>query len=116
VPIDSAKSVASTLIAGGTVKHAYLGVTIGNAPSGNGAQIACVVNGGPADKAGLQANDVITAVAGQSIADANALTGNIGSRTPGQSVTVTVKRNGSTKTLTVTLGSQPSSTTNNCSS
>jgi putative serine protease PepD len=116
VPIDAAKSVASTLIAGGTVKHSYLGVTVADATSGSGARIGCVVSGGPADSAGLKAGDVITAVDGQSISGADALTANLGSRVPGAKVTMTIDRNGSTKSIQVTLGTRPSSSTqNNCS-
>ena len=117
VPIDAAKSVAQTLIAGGTVKHAYLGVTIGNATNGNGATIGCVVNGGPADTAGLQAGDTITAVGGQATANADALTASIGNLAPGAKVTLTIDRNGTTKSITVTLGTRPTSAvSNNCSS
>ena len=116
VPIDAAKSVASTLIAGGTVKHSYLGVTVADASSGSGARIGCVVSGGPADTAGLKAGDVITAVDGQTISGADALTANLGGRLPDAKVTVTIDRNGSTKSIQVTLGTRPSSTTqNNCS-
>jgi len=114
VPINTAKNVANTLIAGGTVKHAYLGVTI-NTASTNGAKVVCVVNGGPADSAGLKADDVITAVDGQSIGNPDALTAKLASRAPGDKVTLTIDRGGSTKQIQVTLGSQPSSTTNNCS-
>ncbi len=117
VPIDAAKTVASTLIAGGTVKHAYLGVTIGNATTGTGASVGCVVTGGPADSAGLQAGDTITAVDGQTIAGADALTANLGARAPGVKVTLTIDRNGTTKTLSVTLGTRPAgAASNNCSS
>jgi putative serine protease PepD len=117
VPIDAAKSVANTLIAGGTVKHSYLGVTIADATKGAGAQIGCIVSGGPADTAGLQAGDVITAVDGESISGADALTADLSGRLPGTKVTVTVDRNGSTKSIQVTLGTRPSSSTgNNCSS
>jgi len=116
VPIDTAKNVANTLIAGGTVKHAYLGITVGDASSGAGASVGCVVNGGPADSAGLKANDVITAIGSASISSADDLTANLGSRAPGDKVTLTVKRNGSTQKLDVTLGSRPSSAaSNNCS-
>jgi putative serine protease PepD len=114
VPINTARGVANTLIAGGTVKHAYLGVTI-NTASTHGAKVVCVVNGGPADSAGVQAGDVITAVDAQSIASPDALTANLSSRAPGDKVTLTIERGGSTKQIEVTLGSQPSSTTNNCS-
>jgi putative serine protease PepD len=116
VPINAAKNVASTLIAGGTVKHSYLGVTVGDATNGAGARIGCVVNGGPAASAGLQAGDVITAVDGQAISGADALTANLGSRLPGDKVTLTITRNGSTKSIQVTLGTRPTSAaSNNCS-
>ena len=114
VPINTAKHVADTLIAGGTVKHAYLGVTITDAASG-GVQIGCVVSGGPADQAGLKAGDVVTAVDGETIAGSDALSANLSSRLPGDKVTLTVKSGGSTKSLDVTLGTQPTSTSTSCS-
>jgi putative serine protease PepD len=113
VPIDAAKSVAQTLIAGGTVRHAYLGVTIGSASGG--AKIGCVVNGSPADSAGVKVGDVITTFDGNAIADADALTAAVTNAKPGAKVTLTVQRNGSEKQLTVTLGTQPASLSNNCS-
>jgi putative serine protease PepD len=112
VPIDASKSVARTLIAGGKVEHAYLGVTM--AATG-AARITCVVTGGPADSAGLKAGDVIKTLAGESIPNYNALTGAIGAQRPGDKVTVTVENKGSTRHVTVTLGSRPASTSNNCS-
>ena len=115
VPIDAAKSVAATLIAGGKVQHSYLGVTVADATSGAGAQIGCIVSGGPADKAGLKAGDVITAVGSEQISGADALTANLSSRLPNDKVTLTIERNGSTKSVDVTLGSRPSSSQNNCS-
>src|SRR5436190_3115898 len=57
VPIDSAESVAQTLIAGGTVEHAYLGIRIKDVPGG--AKVSQVVAGSPAEKAGLKVGDVI---------------------------------------------------------
>ena len=113
VPIDASKSVAATLIAGGTVEHAYLGVTV--SPNG-AARVACIVKGGPADSAGLKAGDVITSLDGRSVANYDELTAAIGAAKPGDKVTVTVTNNGSTRTVSVTLGSRPSSTSNNCSS
>jgi putative serine protease PepD len=116
VPIDAAKSVATTLISGGTVQHAYLGVSVADATTGGGARIGCVVSGAPADNAGLKAGDVITGVDGQTISGADALTSNIGSRAPGEKVTLTIDRNGSTKTVQVTLGTRPQTTSSTCSS
>jgi putative serine protease PepD len=108
IPINAAKNVATTLIAGGKVQHAYLGVTIRDAASGSGAQVSQVVSGSPADKAGLKAGDVITAVSGTTISGADELTAAVGSRAPGDAVTLTIDRSGSTKTITVTLGTRPS--------
>jgi len=108
IPIDSVKNVASTLIAGGTVKHAYLGVTIADATTGAGARVSSVVADSPAAKAGLQAGDVITAVDGTSISGTDDLTSILARHSPGDKVTLTVDRNGTTKQLTVTLGTQPS--------
>ena len=114
VPIDAARSVAQTLISGGTVKHAYLGVTIGSADGG--AKVGCVVKGGPAESAGLKPGDVITKFDGHAIASADALTAAVVGTRPSQKVSVTVQRDGSTKQLDVTLGTQPASlSNNNCS-
>jgi putative serine protease PepD len=107
VPINAAKSVAQTLIAGGTVQHAYLGVFIGDAPNG-GAEISSVKQGTPAAKAGLKKGDVITAVNGKALENADALTAAVTSRSPGQKLTLTVHRGSSTRQITITLGSQPS--------
>jgi putative serine protease PepD len=113
VPIDAARNVARTLIAGGTVQHAYLGVTISSA--GGGAQIGCVVKSGPAASAGLEQGDVITKFGGRTITTADALTAAVTHAKPGQKVTVTARQKGSTKQFSVTLGTQPSSISNSCS-
>ena len=107
VPIDAAKTVASTLIAGGTVKHAYVGVRIQDAAGG--ARIAKVVGGSPAAKAGLKVGDVVTEFAGKPVASADVLTADVSAAKAGQTVTVTVRRGATTKHLSVTLGVQPAS-------
>ena len=61
------------LRATGKVSHAYLGVQTGDA-KGAGAQVGAVTAGGPADNAGLQVGDVITAFGGKSVDDGSALT------------------------------------------
>ncbi len=105
-PIDVAKASAATIIAGGTVQHAYMGVRIGDGPNG-GAEVGRVYAGTPADKAGLKKGDVITAWNGKSILNADALTAYVTQSHPGDSVTITVRRAGATKHLTLTLGVQP---------
>ena len=107
VPIDRSKSVAQTLIAGGKVNHAYLGVRIGTVPGG--ARITQVVAGSPAAKASLKVGDVITAFDGKTITSADDLTAAVTTAKSGDSVTVTVKRGGTTKHVSVQLGVQPTS-------
>jgi putative serine protease PepD len=107
VPIDASKSVAQTLIAGGTVQHAYVGIEIKNVTGG--AEITQVVSGSPAAKAGLKVGDIVTAFDGQKIASADALTGAVFNAKSGATASVTIQRHGATKRVSVKLGVQPSS-------
>jgi putative serine protease PepD len=109
-PIDAAKTSAATLIAGGTVQHAYMGVRVGDA-TGGGAKVGLVLAGTPAANAGLKKGDVIVAYNGKSLLNADALTALVTQSKVGQSVTLTVHRGGETKHLTITLGNQPSAAT-----
>ena len=111
VPIDASKAVAQTMISGGTVQHAYLGVAI--APTG-AAKVSCIVPNGPAAAAGLKAGDVITSLNGKSVTSYDALTAAVSSAKPGEKVTVTVTRDGSSKQLTLTLGARPATASNSC--
>src|SRR5262245_11529032 len=107
VPIDAARSVAETLIAGGTVQHAYLGIRIQDVSGG--AKVTQVVSGSPAAKAGLKAGDVITSFEGKPIASADDITAAVSGAKSGEAVQVTVTRDGATKHVSVTLGVQPTS-------
>jgi putative serine protease PepD len=109
-PINVAKASAQTLIAGGTIQHAYMGVRVGDAPNG-GAKIGRVVPGSPAAQGGLKVGDVITTYNGKSIPNASALTAAVTQSHVGEKVTFTVQRGGKTMQITVTLGNQPSSST-----
>jgi putative serine protease PepD len=109
VPINAAKSVAHTLISGGTVRHAYMGIEGGNSQSGGGAQIRKVVAGTPAAKAGLKAGEVITAIDGKTLLNWDALSAAVSSSRPGQVLHLTVRQNGATKHVNITLGVQPTS-------
>jgi putative serine protease PepD len=106
-PIDVAKASSATIIAGGKVQHAYMGVRIGDAPGG-GAKIGQVKAGSPAATAGLKVGDIITAYNGKSILNADALTASVTQSSVGEKVTFTIRRDGKTKQITVTLGNQPS--------
>jgi putative serine protease PepD len=109
VPINNSRSVARTLIAGGTVKHAYVGVLIAGVTGG--ARITQVKSGSPAAKAGLKVGDVITAYGGKPVTSADELTAAVSNSRVGETVKVTVRRGGATKHLSLTLGTQPASAT-----
>jgi putative serine protease PepD len=108
VPINSSRSVAQTLIAGGKVQHPYVGILIRDISAG-GARITRVFHGTPGAKAGLKVGDVVTALNGKRIENADALTAAVFNGKPGQTVTLTIRRGGVTKHVSVTLGVRPSS-------
>ena len=112
IPVNEATSVASQLIESGKVTHAFLGVTPqdGSPSDGSasraGAEIVSVGDGTPAAKAGLKAGDVVTAVDGERVESAVSLVGQIRERSVGDTVTLTVLRDGGTLEVKATLAAQ----------
>ena len=88
---------------GNTQSTTYLGVEIADAQ--NGAGIVAVQPGSPAAKAGLQPNDVITKFNSTTITNSSDLQQAVRAQKPGDTVTLTVDRNGNPTTVKVTLGS-----------
>jgi putative serine protease PepD len=118
-PSNSDARIAREIIATGKAQNAYVGVSLDPTVTG-GAAIAKsstaessqpIVSGSPAAKAGLQAGDVITAVNGATVNSVNQFVATIANYAPGRTVTLTVKRNGETKSIKLTLGAQPASAT-----
>ncbi|HVV30995.1 MAG TPA: trypsin-like peptidase domain-containing protein [Mycobacteriales bacterium] len=90
---------------------AFLGVSVSDNASYTGAPgalVQAVESGSPAASAGLRAGDVITAVGGTQVSDAQDLVSAIASAQAGQQVTLTVTRDGSRGRVQVTLGSTSS--------
>ena len=108
VPSNTVRRIADALIEDGSVEHAYLGVSTEDVDDGTGASIAEVRTDTPASRAGLQGGDVVTEIDGDGVDSADELRRLIDSKSPGDSVELTVKRGGETKKLAVTLGSRPS--------
>ena len=111
IPSNITKDIASQLIANGHVVNshrAYLGVEAATASDGEGAVVYSVVPGGPADQAGVRANDVIVSLAGRTISDQPDLASALSSLEPGRPVEVGIRHpDGSTVSVTVTLGELP---------
>lgn len=116
IPINTAKQVAQSVMSKGNGavvnSKSYLGVSVDPLSSTKGATVSKVQPGAPADKAGVQAGDVITAVNGTTLNSTTTLGGILSTLKPGDTVTLTVNRNGSTQTLTATLAEYPSTTDN----
>ena len=106
VPSNTVKKVVAQLIADGKATHPYLGVKLGDSSDPAGAKVGEVASGAPADKAGLQNGDVITAVDGTAVTSSDQLIAVLAADSPGDQVQLTVSRGGSTQTVTVTLGSR----------
>jgi putative serine protease PepD len=109
IPSNTVKQVLPELESGTQVKHAYLGLQTTTPRSGSGAEIAQATSGGPADRAGLQAGDVVTKVGDKAISSPDDVAQAIAGDKPGDKVDVTVERNGSEHKVSVTLGQRPES-------
>jgi len=113
VPIDEALDVVGTIEAGrdaGTVRvgpAGYLGVLVGETGR-NGVTITEVVEGGPADQAGVTVGSILTAVADTDIRRDTNLATVIRSLEPGAKVTITwLTPEGEQKQAEATLGASP---------
>jgi putative serine protease PepD len=109
IPIDLTKTIADRLKSGlGPAPVAFLGVSTREPSDGEaGATIVDLVTGGPAAQAGLSVGDRIVTFDGQPVAGAEALSGLIQARQPGDTVQVVIERAASSRTLQVRLGTRP---------
>jgi S1-C subfamily serine protease len=98
--------IANEIIAGQPVKHAYVGVSL-NPESTGGAGITQIAPNSPAASAGLQQNDLVTAINGTSISSTQQFIETVDMFNPGQTIELTVKRGGSTQHIKLTLGTRP---------
>ncbi len=117
VPAEAARVVIPQLRDKGAVTRGWMGVQIQSVTPDiaeglgidqpKGAIVASVDNNGPAAQAGLASGDVITAVGGESVKDAHAVTKKIQGMTPGSSAQLQVLRNGKQQRMDVTLAQFP---------
>lgn len=117
IPSNMAKAVMEQLLKNGKVRRGMLGVTIQSVDAdlaasldllaARGAIVTSVAEGGPAEQAGIQRGDVITAINKQPIVDNNGLRNLVASLGPGAKVDVTVQRNGRDRNFQVALAELP---------
>ena len=120
IPINTAKLVMESILTNGSVTRGWIGVEPQNlskelAESLNlpkdttGVLISGVLEGGPADKAGMKPGDVLTQVNGQKVGDVVALLNRIAQTNPGDEAKVALLRKGKPMTLKVQVGKRPKS-------
>ncbi|WP_371173790.1 S1C family serine protease [Buchananella felis] len=109
IPVDVAKLIADQIIESGTVQHAFLGVSLAegavelNGAGYTGAKVVEVTAGSSAQNAGVQANDVIVALNGKSVASVPALMAAVRAQPVGAQVKLAVVRGGEKLELNATL-------------
>ena len=115
IPVNYAINIANQIIDGQTPVHPYLGVTVStvNALSARqqglsvseGAQVQSVTEGGPAAEAGIQEGDIVTAIDGDAVTSADGLIIAMREHNVGDTVTLSILRDGASQDIEVTLGS-----------
>jgi putative serine protease PepD len=106
IPIDQAKPIAEELVETGQATHARIGIEVRDSVSETrGALVANVEPGSGADEAGLAEGDIITKVDDRLVTGGESLIAAARSYRPGDTVTLTIVRDGDTQTVEVTLGS-----------
>jgi S1-C subfamily serine protease len=121
IPAEMATNVMEALVADGRVRRGMLGVTVQpltadlarslGLPAARGALVSSVREDGPADDAGLERGDVVTAIGGEPVGDSNDLRNRIAAARPGARVALTVMRDGKERTIAATLDELPSADT-----
>lgn len=113
IPVDLAKGIVAQLKDGGEVTRGWLGVAIQDLTTElaeyygiagrKGVLIAQVFKDDPADKAGLQANDVVTAIDGRAVSTGRELSQVIANTKVGKKAKITYMRDGKEQAVSVRL-------------
>jgi S1-C subfamily serine protease len=111
IPSNTVKRIAAQLVKSGSVTNsgrAYLGVRVATSVGGRGVIIATVRKGGPADRAGLRAGELIVAVHRRPTPSTEALATVLAELRPGQTVPLdVVDPDGRKRTVMVRVGQLP---------
>jgi putative serine protease PepD len=105
VPSDTVRTVVDGLLRDGEIRRAYLGVRLAEVEGG--VRLAEVIEGEPADDAGLRAGDVVLEAGGKPVSTAADIQGAVAARKPGDELELRIRRGGNERTVTVKLGTRP---------
>ena len=112
IPVDIVRADADDIIANGWARHSWLGVEGADLDPTNakdmgvagGAKVTKVADNSPAAVAGLQSDDVITAIDGVHVTSMSAFVVALRGHHPGDSLTLEVRRGKDSQTMVITLG------------
>jgi S1-C subfamily serine protease len=114
IPINTAQAIAQQIIQQGYFARPYMGISFQpitpdiadryNLPAKWGVYITKVESGSPADKAGLRENDIITKVGDITIDETHSYVNSLFKYKPGDTIPLTVVRDGKEMQLQITLG------------
>ncbi len=117
IPVSTAKKIMEQIIQNGSVIRGWIGVAVQELTPelaesfklGNtqGVLISEVVRGGPADKAGIRAGDILTMVGDKAVADSNTMLETISALPPGKVVVLKLQRNQVEVVVQVKVGKRP---------
>ena len=117
IPIDVAMDISNQLRTAGRVSRGRIGVVIQEVtkelaesfglPKASGALVNSVEKGGPAEKAGIEASDVILKFDGKTVASSVDLPRIVGQSRPGSKVSAQIWRKGASRDVAITVGEMP---------
>jgi len=110
IPSEIVSRVVAELRAKGHIERGWLGVAIEETPAGSaspGVRLAGVDQGGPAARAGLRTGDVVVELNGERVDSARSMIRAIAGTPPGNTVRLTVRRQGKDIEVPVTVGRRP---------
>ena len=110
VPFDDVRKKVTDLMEYGYLRGAYLGITVSDDTSGQGALVRDVTVGYCAEKGGMQAGDVIQSLGGYKVTCMNDLGRALEHFSAGDTIQVQVLRNGKQVLLELTLDERPQTT------
>ena len=122
IPINTAVDTANQIIKSGKVTRGRIAIEMMSVPitddlaealglpANPGVMVKSVEEGGPADKAGIKARDIIRKVNGNAVKNNIDVIRNISSKAPGSKVTLTIWRKGSEKDYVATIAEAPADT------
>jgi putative serine protease PepD len=103
IPVEQVRVTVDEILRNGEASYPVIGASVSSSPDEDGAHVEDVSPGSPADGAGLQKGDVITGINGHNVTDNASLIVAIRAQMPGDTVQLTVARDGKDRTVKVKL-------------